>query len=145
MELSEAVKELRVIIAGGRDFDDFPKLMNSSIAIISEITKKKDELDKIRIISGTERGADKLGEQYAKVAGYELSKFAADWDNLGKRAGYIRNGEMAKFAVEDDNYGVLIAFWDGKSRGTKHMIDLANKYGLEIHIVKYKDQTNEIN
>ena len=131
------MKELRVIIAGSRDFDDFPKLMNSSIEILTGISKKRDDLDRIRIISGTARGADKLGEQYAKIAGYELSKFPADWDGLGKRAGYVRNAEMAKFAVEDDNYGVLIAFWDGKSRGTKHMIDLANKYGLEVHVVNF--------
>ena len=133
------MKELRVIIAGSRDFDDFPKLMNSSIEILTGISKKRDDLDRIRIISGTARGADKLGEQYAKIAGYELSKFPADWDGLGKRAGYVRNAEIAKFAIEDDNYGVLIAFWDGKSRGTKHMIDLANRYGLEVHVVNYRE------
>ena len=137
------MKELRVIIAGSRDFDDFPKLMNSSIEILTGISKKRDDLDRIRIISGTARGAGKLGEQYAKIAGYELSKFPADWDGLGKRAGYIRNAEMAKFAVEDGNYGVLIAFWDGQSRGTKHMIDLAKRYGLEVHVVNYKEQLNE--
>ena len=131
------MKELRVIIAGSRDFDDFPKLMNSSIEILTGISKKRDDLDRIRIVSGTARGADKLGEQYAKIAHYELSKFPAVWDGLATRAGYVRNAEMAKFAVEDDNYGVLIAFWDGKSRGTKHMIDLANKYGLEVHVVNF--------
>lgn len=134
------MKELRVIIAGSRDFDDFSKLMNSSMEILTEISKKRDDLDRIRIISGTARGADKLGEQYAKIAHYELSKFPADWDKLGKRAGYVRNAEMAKFAVEDGSYGVLIAFWDGKSRGTKHMIDLAKRYGLEIHVVNYKEK-----
>ena len=101
------MKELRVIIAGSRDFDDFPKLMNSSIEILTGISKKRDDLDRIRIISGTARGADKLGEQYAKISGYELSKFPA-------------------------------AFWDGKSKGTKHMIDLAKRYGLEVHVVNYK-------
>lgn len=134
------MKELRVIIAGSREFNDFPKLMNSSMEILTEISKKRDDLDRIRIISGTARGADKLGEQYAKIAHYELSKFPADWDKLGKRAGYVRNAEMAKFAVEDDSYGVLIAFWDGQSRGTKHMIDLAKRYGLEIHVVNYKEK-----
>lgn len=131
------MKELRVIIAGSRDFDDFPKLMNSCIDILHEISEQNDNLDKIRIISGTARGADLLGEQYAKIAGYEVSRFPADWDGLGKRAGYVRNAEMAKFAVADGNYGVLIAFWDGKSKGTKHMIDLAEKKGLEVHIVRF--------
>ncbi len=131
------VKELRVIIAGSRDFDDFLKLMNSCIDILFNITDKNDDLDKIRIVSGAARGADQLGEQYAKIAGYEVSRFPADWNGLGKRAGYVRNAEMAKYAVDDGNYGVLIAFWDGKSKGTKHMIDLAEKKGLEVHIVKF--------
>lgn len=42
---------------------------------------------------------------------------------------------MAKYAAE--KHGVLFAFWDGKSRGTKNMIDLANRYGLEVHVVNY--------
>lgn len=131
------MKELRVIIAGSRDFDDFPKLMNSCNDILSSITDKNNNLDKIRIVSGAARGAERLGEQYAEVAGYEVSRFPADWDGLGKRAGYVRNAEMAKYAITDGNYGVLIAFWGGKSKGTKHMIDLAEKKGLEVHIVRF--------
>lgn len=131
------MKELRVIIAGSRDFNDFPKLMNNCNDILSGIANKYNDLYKIRIVSGTARGADQLGEQYAKVAGYEVSRFPADWDGLGKRAGYVRNAEMAKYAMADGNYGVLIAFWDGKSKGTKHMIDLAEKNGLEVHIVRF--------
>lgn len=131
------MKELRVIIAGSRDFDDFPKLMNNCIDILFKITDQHSDLDKIRIVSGTARGADQLGEQYAKITGYKVSRFPADWDGLGKRAGYVRNAEMAKFAVADGNCGVLIAFWDCKSRGTKHMVDLAEKNGLEIHIVRF--------
>lgn len=131
------MKELRVIIAGSRDFDGFPKLMNSCIDILLKITEQNDDLGKIRIVSGVARRADQLGEQYAKVAGYEVSKFSADWDRLGKRAGYVRNAEMAKYAMADGNYGVLIAFWDGKSKGTKHMIDLAKKSGLDVHIVRF--------
>ena len=73
------MKELRVIIAGSRDFDDFPKLMNSCIDILSSITNNNKNLGKIRIVSGAARGADQLGEQYAKLVGYEVSKFPADW------------------------------------------------------------------
>lgn len=131
------MKELRVIIAGSREFNDFSMLVSKCTYILSSIANTNNDIDKVRIVSGTARGADKLGEQYAKLVGYELSQFPADWNGLGKQAGYVRNAEMAKFAVEDDNYGVLIAFWDGKSRGTKHMIDLANKHGLEIHIVNF--------
>lgn len=102
------MKELRVIIAGSRDFDDFPKLMNSCIDILHEISEQNDNFGKIRIVSGVARGADRLGEQYAKVAGYEVSRFPADWDGLGKKAGYVRNAEMAKYAIADVNYGVLM-------------------------------------
>ncbi len=131
------MKELRVIIAGSRDFDDFSKLVSSCTDVLCKITNENNDLNKVRIISGTARGADQLGEQYAKTVGYEVSRFPADWDGLGKRAGYVRNVEMAKFAVADDSYGVLIAFWDGKSKGTKHMIDLAEKNGLEVHIARF--------
>ena len=109
------------------------------IEVLNILKQDNRPKDTVKIITGTARGADKLGEQYAKIAHYELSKFPADWDKLGKRAGYVRNAEMAKFAVEDDSYGVLIAFWDGQSRGTKHMIDLAKRYGLEVHVVNYKE------
>ena len=128
------MKELRVIIAGSRDFNDYDLLKKSAIDIFN---KKTMLPDLSRIVSGGARGADTLGERFAKEFGLDVKRFIPDWDGLGKRAGYVRNAEMAKFAVEDDNYGVLIAFWDGKSRGTKHMIDLANKYGLEVHVVNY--------
>lgn len=130
------MKELRVIIAGSRDFSDYELLKKSAIEII---TKKTMLPDLTRIISGGARGADTLGERFANEMGLEISRFIPDWDGLGKRAGYVRNAEMAKFAVEDDNDGMLIAFWDGKSRGTKHMIDLAKRYGLEVHVVNYKE------
>ena len=54
--------------------------MNKCIEIIAEETKKDDSLEKIRIVSGTARGADKLGEQYAQIAHYEVSRFEANWD-----------------------------------------------------------------
>ena len=53
-------------------------------------------------------------------------RYPADWEQYGPRAGYIRNSEMAKVATH------LIAFWDGRSKGTKHMIDIARKAGLYV-------------
>ena len=137
------MKELRVIIAGSRDFNDYSKLTSSTNSILNEIISKIDDLDKIRIISGTARGADRLGERFAKNNGYELSRFPADWALFGKRAGYIRNHKMANFAIQDGSYGVLIAFWDGESKGTKHMINMSIGTGLDVHIVKYKEEDYE--
>ena len=128
------MKELRVIIAGSRDFNDYELLKKSAIEII---TKKTMLPDLTRIVSGGARGADTLGERFANEMGLEITRFIPNWDGLGKRAGYVRNAEMAKFAVEDNNDGMLIAFWDGQSRGTKHMIDVAKRYGLEVHVVNF--------
>ena len=129
---------MRVIIAGGRDFDDYDLLSHKCIEImvtchINGLTT--GSIDDIEIVSGRARGADSLGEKYAKEMGYKTKYFPADWDLFGKRAGYVRNEQMAKYSKEDN--GVLIAFWDGKSKGTKHMIDLANKHGLKVFVIKF--------
>ncbi len=137
----ETNRELRIIIAGSREFNDFSMLRDNISNIISKyniiLNRHTDLIDKIKIISGTARGADQLGEQYAKIMGYDVIKFPAEWNKYGKSAGYRRNADMAKYAIQDNNIGMLIAFWDGKSKGTKHMIDLAKRYGLEVHIIKF--------
>ncbi len=91
----------------------------------------------IEIISGTARGADKLGERFAKEYNLRIKKFPANWDLYGKKAGYLRNIQMAEYAKNNSDLGVLIAFWDGNSKGTKHMIDIAKKHELLLFIVKY--------
>lgn len=115
----------RVIIAGGRLFDDYAYLKDSMDYLLQNV---KDE---IAVICGKARGADTLGEKYAKERGYTVHYFPADWDRYGKSAGYIRNEEMAK------NADALVAFWDGKSRGTKNMIKLAHQYGLRVRVKNY--------
>ena len=119
--------EFKVIIAGGRDFSDYELLKRKVLFYTNDINK--DNL--IIILSGKAKGADSLGEKLAKEIGWKILEYPADWDKNGKSAGYIRNIEMAK------NADALIGFWDGKSRGTKHMIDTAEKYGLLVRVVKY--------
>ena len=114
----------KLIIAGGREFSDFDLLTEK----LNHYTSK---LDDIEIVSGTARGADKLGEDYAKLKNLKIATFPADWDKYGKGAGYRRNTEMAEYADS------LIAFWDGKSRGTMHMINIARKKGLQVKVIKY--------
>ena len=116
----------RVIIAGSRNFDNYKLIVETCNNILPSY---------VEVVSGTARGADKLGEKYAEEKGYPIKKFPADW-TLGKSAGYLRNKEMAKYATE------AIVFWDGKSKGTKHMIDLANEYKLKLTIVNYEQTDN---
>lgn len=128
-------KIARVIIAGGRDFNDYELLQEKVDYYLSTVISQGY---KIIIVSGTAKGADKLGERYAAEKGYEIAYFAADWASYGKRGGYIRNQEMSKYAKEEGR-GALIAFWDGKSRGTKHMIDIAKKDRLQVRVVNYNN------
>ena len=133
------VRELRIIVAGSRDFKDYSLLRDTLMQYLDFMDDADvvDDPSQVKFISGTARGADTLGEQFAYTYEYDVIRFVPDWDTYGKYAGYRRNAEMAKYASEA--YGVLFAFWDGKSKGTKHMIDLANRYGLEVHVVKYKE------
>lgn len=115
---------MKVIVAGSRDFDDYESLKTYCDYILGNLTD-------IEIVSGTARGADKLGERYAEERGFPVTKFPADWNKHGKKAGPIRNEQMADYA------DALIAFWDGESRGTKHMIDIAKANFLAVRVYRF--------
>ena len=117
----------KIIIAGGRDFMDYNLLKEKTNKILQE----KRVSHKIVIISGCARGADTLGLRYASENTFDVEEYPADWDKYGKKAGYVRNVEMA------ENADALIAFWDGKSKGTKHMIDIATERNLPIRVIRY--------
>ncbi len=115
----------RVIVAGSRDFHDYSIVEEKLDYLFSN--RKPDS-----IVCGGARGADELGAEYAKKHGIKVDLFPADWDTYGKSAGYIRNTEMAK------NAEALVAFWDGKSRGTAHIIETAKAHGLAVRVIKYE-------
>ena len=114
----------KVIIAGGRGFDDYDKLADRMDFYLQNRSA-------VEIVSGTARGADKLGEEYAAERQLPVARFPAEWNKYGRSAGYKRNTVMADYA------DALVAFWDGISRGTKHMIDIAKEKDLQVRIVKY--------
>lgn len=145
---------MRVIIAGGRKFDNYTLLREECLQIFRQLKLEgyDTKRDKITIVSGKANGADTLGERFSIEFGLGLKEFPADWSNLdvekcivktnryGKYnalAGNNRNLEMAEYAKDDLELGVLIAFHDGKSTGTKDMINLANKHGLRVFVVGY--------
>lgn len=107
---------MKTIIAGGRDY-------RGPIEVPWEVSV---------VVSGKARGADSLGEQWAKSNGIPVEEYPADWDAYGKRAGFMRNSDMA------NNAEALVAYWDGKSRGTKSMIELAIKKGLILQVNYYR-------
>lgn len=115
---------VKVAIVGSREFNDYELL-----------TERMDFLNSDgnieAVICGCARGADSLGEKWAKERGIEVIRMPAEWDKYGKSAGYKRNDEMAVAA------DAVVAFWDGESRGTAHMIRTASALKLDVRIVRY--------
>jgi len=112
---------MKIVIAGSREFTDYNLLEEKCNEILFE--ELDLELEGITIISGTAKGADKLGENYAKEYGIKLLRFPALWDRHGKAAGLIRNAAMAKEA----DYVIL---FDLGTRGTADMLKQALKHNL---------------
>ena len=114
---------MRVIIAGGRDFRD-RKLMDEVM--------EKYKAEVTAVCCGGARGADSLGRAWARDNGIEVLEFPAYWDLYGNAAGPIRNKEMAQ------NGDFLVAFWDGKSKGTKNMIKTMKACGKHGEVIIYE-------
>lgn len=113
------MKEYKLIVAGGRDFNDFVRLETALLKLCTG-TGALANVD-VSIVSGMAKGADALAVAFAAKHGVKLYEMPANWNKYGKCAGFERNSEMA--AMADG----LMAFWDGESRGTKHMIDTMKK------------------
>lgn len=114
---------MKVIVAGCRKLDDWG-LVHRTLNTFW-LNNPIDE-----IVSGGARGADYLGEVWAKKYNVPLTVFEANWDKYGKSAGPIRNEQMAKYG------DYLILFWDGVSRGSKNMLDNMKKVGKPYNVVK---------
>ena len=114
----------KVIVAGSRTITDSKS--------INEILERYCYSD-VEIVSGGAQGVDKIGEDYGNVWSLPVKIFPADWKQHDKAAGPIRNEEMAQYA------DVLVAFWDGKSKGTRDMINRALNHNLEVHVYIMKD------
>lgn len=117
---------MNVIIAGCRTFNDYELLKREVESFAGPL------LSKVTVVSGHASGADKLGERFAEEHGLPVIIKPADWATYGRAAGPKRNEEMARIS------SALVAFWDGKSRGTKSMIELARKHGLRVKVVKFQ-------
>lgn len=111
--LPQHLESVKLVVAGTRSFNDEKLLYDTLDSIEGPI---------VEIVSGHAKGADSLGEKYAKDKGIDLVIFPANWTKYNKTAGPIRNEKMIKYA------DAVVVFWDGKSTGTYNMIKLAEKY-----------------
>lgn len=121
----------KLVIAGGRDFEDRERAFRVLDRLASKLTEGREIKDAIEVVSGGARGADRMGELWSEHHGTDLTVFQANWNEHGKAAGHIRNAEMACYGSH------LVAFWDGASRGTKNMIEQARKNGLKVAVINY--------
>lgn len=125
---------MMIVISGSRDFNNYEVIESKILDIIGKLNSNTSSIE---IISGGCMGVDKCAEGFAQKNGFKFTEFPANW-SIGKSAGYLRNKQMAEYASAELN-GVLIAFWNMKSKGTKMMIDLARRYGLDVYIINLLD------
>ena len=122
---------MRIAVVGSRTFNDYNYLHERLTGLLWDLVESQTGSlppCTFSIVSGGARGADSIAEQWAKAWGYEIIVFLADWDKYGKSAGYKRNQQIVDCA------DVVVAFWDGESKGTKHSIDLAVKQNKQVLI-----------
>ena len=112
-------KHMKTIIAGCRTYHNYDTLLEAIAESNWQISQ---------VVSGGAKGVDRLGEEYATAMNLPLHIYEADWERHGRAAGPLRNAKMA------ENAEALIALWDGKSRGTKNMIETATKRGLIVYV-----------
>ena len=126
------MKELKLIVAGSRGWADYDTLKVHLNEILADLYID-NPFEVVTIVSGTAKGADQLGERFAEEYNYLVQKFPADWKKEGKKAGVLRNIQMAKVA------DACVVFWDGESKGTKHMIEAAKQHNLTLYVVQPKE------
>ena len=116
------------MIVGSRGYTDYASFKAKCDALLADKTD-------IEIVSGGASGTDAMAERYARELGYSLQIFPADWSRYRKRAGYVRNREMHAYISTFTERGV-IAFWDGRSKGTAQSFALAKEFGNPIRVVR---------
>ncbi len=115
---------MKVLVCGSRKFAD---PFQASLAIDARIDKLPSGTT---VIHGGALGADQIAAEAAARSGHIVKAFYADWDAHGRRAGIIRNLQML-----DEKPDLVIAFWDGSSRGTAHTIAEAGARKIPVEVV----------
>lgn len=121
------MKPIRLIVAGSRIFkEEFDK--RHIFYHLNRLTKDWD-YENVELVCGKAKGPDTFGEEWAKSKSIIIKPFFPEWQLHGKKAGMIRNTQMGNYATH------LVAFFDGQSKGTQHMIQYAEKKGLKTRVI----------
>ena len=111
---------MRVAIIGSRDYPNLEVVRSYVASLLSEGDV---------VVSGGARGVDKAAEEAAKARGLKVVSIRPQWGKFGRAAGFRRNSDIV---AQCDR---LVAFWDGKSRGTQDSIRKAKAAGKEVQVV----------
>jgi len=120
---------MKLGIVGSRTFGD--KLLMVEYIHLFKTAYEMLFNEKIEIVSGGAKGADSLAEKVALISEIPVKVFQPDWDKHGKAAGHIRNQQIV------DNSDIIVAFWDGESKGTKDTIDKARRAKKPTFIIYF--------
>jgi|Cm1ome_4_1110797.scaffolds.fasta_scaffold00136_25 hypothetical protein len=112
---------MKIAIVGSRE--------PGNINFAKELEKRINIQSGDTIISGGAKGIDSLAAEYATAHGLELVEIRPNYAKNGRGATFIRNREIV------DNADMVVAFWNGTSKGTKYTIDYANKKGVTTLII----------
>ena len=122
---------MRVLVTGSRDWSD-PNAARKMISDrLFDLALESGDPSSIVIVHGAARGADRFAHQEAQKAGLLVEPHPADWERHGKSAGFRRNAEMVSLGAD-----LCLAFWNGKSNGAKHTIDLARNAGIPVEVIQ---------
>ena len=116
---------MKIIICGSRTFQDYGLLASTMDRLTINLKYR------IVVISGHALGVDRLGEKWAWESGLDRIVFHPDYTTYGDKAPLVRNTEMVNEA------NALVAFWDGRSKGTQDVLAKARKKGLKIRIIRF--------
>lgn len=117
---------LKVLVTGSRGWNDYELIEDA----LRSVLPQGAETQPVLVIHGDAGGADRMAALSARKLGYFVMAYPANWKLYGKAAGPIRNAQMLKEQKPD----VVLAFWDGQSRGTAHMMGLADEAGVIVRV-----------
>jgi len=131
----EYQKSYKIAVVGSRNYNNKKEFF----AIMQRLLKNFDLGQEIEFVSGGAKGADSFAKDFADEVGISITEYLPNWDKYGKKAGFVRNKDIWKNA----DFG--IAFWDGKSKGTKHSFDIAKSLGKILVVYNYIEKKFYIN
>jgi SLOG family YspA-like protein len=117
---------MRILVCGSRSWLDMNAILEQLKLHTAGVSASEVEL-----IHGNAAGADVLGAAAGAVLGFKIYSYPADWRKYGRAAGLIRNKQMLEAKPD-----LVLAFWDGESRGTRDMIRRAECARVHVEITR---------